>query len=87
MKWVAGMASWVERVQSYDEGGWNYYAELRKFVDEGMNDDDFIKAVSGVLNHGCHDCKEEVSGAWERRNNFKQVRKYVSRTQETIDWT
>ena len=36
LKWIAGFFYWVESVQTYDEGGWNYLDELRKFVDGGM---------------------------------------------------
>ena len=45
----------MESVQSYDERGWNYMAELGKFVEGGMIGNDFIDAVSGIVNRGCHD--------------------------------
>ena len=50
----AGFFYWVQDVQDYDEGGWNYINELRNFVDGGMVDDAFINAVSGIVNRGCH---------------------------------
>ena len=55
LKWIAGMFYWIESLQSYDERGWNYIAELHKFVAGGMEDTSFINGVSGVVNRGCHD--------------------------------
>lgn len=44
----------MESVETYDEGGWNYIAELRKFVEGGMQGTEFIDGVSGIVNRGCH---------------------------------
>ena len=63
LKWIAGMFYWIESLQSYDERGWNYIAELHKFVAGGMEDTSFINGVSGVVNRGCHDpvsCKHAL---------------------------
>ena len=76
LKWIAGMFYWVESLQSYDEGGWNYMDELHKYVDTGMNDDSFIYAVSGIVNRGCHNppCGTgPVDGGHERATNFNNV--------------
>jgi len=54
LKWVAGEFYWMESVQSYNEGGWDYTTELHKFVDGGMSGTAFIDAVSGIVNRGCH---------------------------------
>ena len=54
LKWIAGLFYWINEVQEYDSGGWNYIKELRSFVDGGMVDDGFINAVSGIVNRGCH---------------------------------
>jgi hypothetical protein len=70
------MFYWVESVQSYDVGGWNYITELKKFVDNGMSDTRFIDAVSGIVNRGCHNppCSTgDVDGKWERSSNFYKV--------------
>ena len=45
---------WIESLQSYNEGGWNYLEQLHNFVDNGMGDHSFINAVSGIVNRGCH---------------------------------
>ena len=50
LKWIAGFFYWVDQVQPYEEGGWNYLDELRKFVDDGMKGDSFINSVSGIVN-------------------------------------
>ena len=54
LKWIAGQFYWVESVQDYNVGGWDYRTELRKFVDGGMTGDGFINGVSGIVNRGCH---------------------------------
>jgi hypothetical protein len=54
LKWIAGFFYWVDQVQPYDSGGWNYLAELKKFVNDGMTGDAFINSVSGIVNRGCH---------------------------------
>jgi len=45
----------MESVQTYNERGWNYIAELRKYVAGGMTGNAFIDGVSGIVNRGCHD--------------------------------
>jgi hypothetical protein len=47
------MFYWVESVQSYNVGGWNYITELKKFVDNGMSGTSFIDSVSGIVNRKC----------------------------------
>ncbi|EHU0327313.1 hypothetical protein KY023_001776 [Vibrio vulnificus] len=81
IKWIAGLFYWVTSVQAYnDEGGkygdWNYYNELKKYVDSGLQGSQFIDDVSGIVNRGCPDLKcstGDVHNAKERRENFKLV--------------
>ncbi|SMY34004.1 Ig-like domain-containing protein [Photobacterium andalusiense] len=81
IKWIAGLFYWVTSVQAYsDEGGqyadWNYYNELKKYVDSGLKGTEFIDDVSGIVNRGCPDsvCSTgEVHNAKERQANFKLV--------------
>jgi hypothetical protein len=54
LRWIAGMFYWMESVENYDVGGWNYLDRLHKFVDGGRIDRSFIDAVSGIVNRGCH---------------------------------
>jgi len=84
IKWIAGLFFWVSSVQAYnDEGGayadWNYYTELKKYVDNGMKGTAFVDAVSGIVNRGCPDdhcpISGEVHAIEERRANFKLVLK------------
>ena len=76
------MFFWVSSVQAYEnEGGpyegWDYYAELKKYVDDGMVGTEFVDAVSGIVNRGCPDDHCPVSGEVhaieERRAGFKLV--------------
>lgn len=75
LKWIAGMFYWMSTVQTYDKEDWNYMENLQKFVRRGFRDDgEFIDAVSGIVNRGCHNppCGTgELDGAQERRENFK----------------
>ncbi|GHA45026.1 Ig-like domain-containing protein [Photobacterium aphoticum] len=81
IKWIAGLFYWVTSVQAYnDEGGqyadWNYYNEIKKYVDSGLKGSQFIDDVSGIVNRGCPDltCSTgDVHNVKERRENFKLV--------------
>jgi len=76
LKWIAGMFYWVESLQSYSVGGWDYIDELKQFVDNGMTGNHFIDAVSGIVNRGCHNppcASGGVDGGSERASNFLKV--------------
>ncbi|EJK55173.1 hypothetical protein THAOC_25123 [Thalassiosira oceanica] len=76
LKWIAGLFYWVESLQSYDIGGWDYTTELHKFVDGGLSGSAFIDAVSGIVNRGCHNppcATGDVDGKSERAQNFIKV--------------
>ncbi len=83
IKWIAGLFYWVTSVQAYNDVGgqyadWNYYNELKKYVDGGLQDSQFIDAVSGIVNRGCPNsvCSTgEVHNMKERQENFKLVLK------------
>ena len=78
LKWVAGMTEWVDTVQSYEKYGYSYLEDLKRFVDGGMSNDNFIINASKILQHGCHGddtlC-HAADGAWERMDNFKMILK------------
>jgi hypothetical protein len=74
LKWVAGLFYWMKDLQGYGDGGWDYEAKLRAFVDGGMTDSSFINSVSGIVNRGCHNppcAAGAVDGGHERAENFK----------------
>ena len=80
LKWVAGLFYWMESVEKYSVGGWSYFDQLRQFVDGGELDQaaarNFIDAVSGIVNRGCHNppCEAgHVHAAAERAANFQRV--------------
>lgn len=82
IKWVAGLFFWMNEVQGYnvDSGpyaSWNYYNELKAYVDGGMVGNQFIDDVSGIVNRGCPDATCPISGAVDgiadRRANFVKV--------------
>eukprot|EP00984_Skeletonema_dohrnii_P002873 scaffold976_cov102-Skeletonema_dohrnii-CCMP3373.AAC.12 len=81
LKWVAGFFYWVNSLQSYKSGGWDYTTELHKFVENGMVGDAFINAVSGIVNRGCHNppCGTgPVDGGAERSANFRKTVRLVN---------
>eukprot|EP00804_Cyclotella_cryptica_P027711 CCRYP_010316-RB/>CCRYP_010316-RB protein AED:0.11 eAED:0.11 QI:0/0.66/0.57/1/0.66/0.57/7/100/1125 len=72
----SGFFYWVDQVQPYDSGGWNYLAELKKFVNGGMEGEEFINSVSGIVNRGCHNppCGTgDLDGGPERAENFFRI--------------
>lgn len=78
LKWVAGLYYFMSEVQPWNDGGWNYFARLRAFVDAGMpaSDTAFIDGVSGIVNRGCAalSCAAgAVDGVDDRRANFRKV--------------
>lgn len=79
IKWVAGFFYHLNAVQKYDSAEWSYYEELKKYVDGGLTNNDFINGVSGIVNRGCHNPPNcgtgELHGGADRRNNFQTVLK------------
>ncbi|GLT19222.1 hypothetical protein GCM10007938_30040 [Vibrio zhanjiangensis] len=81
IKWIAGLFYWVTSVQAYNNDGgpyadWNYYNELKQYVEGGLQGSQFIDDVSGIVNRGCPDlsCSTgDVHNVAERRENFKLV--------------
>ena len=66
----------MESVQGYNEDGWDYLTELRKFVAGGMTGTAFIDGVSGIVNRGCHNppCGTgALDGGIDRSQNFNKV--------------
>mmetsp|Transcript_949 Transcript_949/g.2041 ORF Transcript_949/g.2041 Transcript_949/m.2041 type:complete len:1224 (-) Transcript_949:127-3798(-) len=60
--WMSGLFHWIDQVQSYDKGGFNYMNELHAFADGGMRDAVFIKRVRAIVQVGCHEPPCESAG-------------------------
>lgn len=82
IKWIAGLFFWMNEVQGYNDVGgayasWNYYEQLKAYVDGGMVGSKFIDDVSGIVNRGCPDKTCPISGAVDglsgRKDNFVKV--------------
>eukprot|EP00808_Paulinella_micropora_P019481 g65235.t1 len=80
LKWVSGLFYWVNLMQEYRTDSWSYIEKLKQWVDAGMpnigKDSDFIHAVSGIVNRGCHNppCQSGgLDGGPERALFFKKV--------------
>lgn len=79
IKWIAGLFFWMNEVQGYSNPGgpyasWNYYNELKAYVNGGLVGTKFIDDVSGIVNRGCPDTTCPISGAVDglpaRKDNF-----------------
>jgi hypothetical protein len=83
LKWFSGFFYWLNAVQDYDDGKYNFKQQLKKFVDDGFpspgTDTGFIHGVSGIVNRGCADPPNCGTGALdggpERATNFETVLK------------
>ena len=82
IKWIAGIFFWMNEVQGYNDIGepfadWNYFEQLKAYVNGGMVGTEFIDDVSGIVNRGCPDKSCPVSGAVDglkaRSDNFKKA--------------
>jgi len=77
LRWMAGMFEWLDRVQSYNQGGLNYMNDLNTFVNSGFIDANrFIDIVEKALPFDCYELtcsKEEEKVKSERRDNFINI--------------
>ncbi|KAL7470586.1 hypothetical protein ACHAXS_010832 [Conticribra weissflogii] len=76
LRWVLGLFEWADRVQSYNDSGWNYMQELQKFYDDGMVGDEFIFQVINIFTRGCHNglCAEnDIRFREKRRDYFRKI--------------
>lgn len=79
IKWIAGLFFWMNEVQGYNDPAynWDYYVQLKSYVDGGLKGDAFINAVSGIVNRGCPASTCPISGAVDgladRKANFVKV--------------
>lgn len=53
--WDIAFFEWIERIQTYDDGQFNYIEQLHEFVDGGMSDATFINTVSKIVTNGSSD--------------------------------
>jgi len=76
LKWSTAFFEWSERVQRYNDTGWDYTDRLFDFFDDGMVDDTFIDEVGRILVRGCipDECSDlEVRFVDERKSNFYTI--------------
>lgn len=62
LTWMSGLFLWIDRVQPYNQGGFNYMEGLLAFADSGFRDEDFIIRTHNILLFGCHDPPCQNSG-------------------------
>jgi len=58
--WDIAFFEWVERIQEYDDGNFNYQLALQQFVDGGMRDPSFINVVSKIVAKGSASVKGTI---------------------------
>jgi len=82
IRWITAFFEWVERIQSYPD--WDYIDNLQQFVDGGMQNYEFVDAVSSIFTRGCHspNCSFlEVTMKVKRQENLKSVLRIFGLTQ------
>jgi hypothetical protein len=62
LQWMSGLFLWIDRVQPYDQGGFNYMKGLLEFADSGFTDDEFVIKTHNIVKYGCHDPPCQNSG-------------------------
>lgn len=85
LKWIAGLFYYMESVQSYNQNGFNYLSNLKKWVENGKNlsDSSFINAVSGIVNRGSPFIT--AHNVQERAENFKKVMNFLYNLTELLE--
>lgn len=69
--WDIAFFEWIERIQSYDDGDFNYIEALNKFVEGGMHDGlSFMNAVSKILTEGSANGEDKVPFSSQRLSHF-----------------
>mmetsp|Transcript_29382 Transcript_29382/g.69883 ORF Transcript_29382/g.69883 Transcript_29382/m.69883 type:complete len:1241 (+) Transcript_29382:412-4134(+) len=58
VKYLIGMTDWIERVQSFNWGYWNYKERLKLFVDGGFHDETFMDGLNELVLDSIHDAEE-----------------------------
>ena len=63
LKWISGLYHWMENVQKYDRGGFNYKNELVRYVNGGLTNTEFFDGAANIHVLGCHttDCSSSRS--------------------------
>lgn len=86
--WISALFKWLDRVQNYEDGEWNYMEQLRIFADNQFEDNVFIKEVNAMVEVGCRHppCKEAgcvsfpCDGAYPENVNRAVNRAYLTFT-------
>ncbi|KAL7474087.1 hypothetical protein ACHAW6_000081, partial [Cyclotella cf. meneghiniana] len=78
LRWSIAFLEWAEVVQNYVhvDDDWKYWDHLKRFVDGGMVDGQFIDAAINILVRKCYDgsCNDyEIAYKEERKNNFRRI--------------
>jgi len=63
LRWISGLYHWMENVQKYDRGGFNYKSELVRYVNGGLTNTEFFDRAANIHVLGCHttDCSSSRS--------------------------
>ncbi|KAL7541020.1 hypothetical protein ACHAXR_010560, partial [Thalassiosira sp. AJA248-18] len=64
--WDIALFEWIERIETYDDGNFNYREKLHQFVEGGMKDISFINTVSKIVVEGSAD----TDGTIQARENI-----------------
>lgn len=84
--WTSALFKWIDKVQNYQDGEWNYLEQLQIFADNAFEDDVFIKEVNAIVKVGCRHppCEEAgcvsfpCDGAYSEDENRAVTRAFVT---------
>jgi len=65
-RYLIGQIYWMDHVQNFNWGYWNYKEKLKLFVEGGMSDDTFVDDFSEIVIESSRDSEE-------RKSNLKKV--------------
>ncbi len=66
IKYLSGLFYWMDQVESFEWGSWNYLERLKLFVDGGMTDYSFVDEFSDMVVGSLYDTQL-------RKANFKRI--------------
>mmetsp|Transcript_21053 Transcript_21053/g.45696 ORF Transcript_21053/g.45696 Transcript_21053/m.45696 type:complete len:570 (-) Transcript_21053:422-2131(-) len=75
--WDIAFFEWVERIQEYDDGNFNYQLALQQFVDGGMQDPSFINIVSKIVAKGSARAEGTIPFSQQKLNHFNLLMEHL----------
>jgi len=75
--WDIALFEWIERIQTYNDGNFNYQDALNEFVAGGMTDTSFINTVSKIVARGSSTSFGPVPYSGQRLSHFNLLLEHL----------